>query len=159
MLSASLGRALFPQPAWDQLIQLWEAYYPREGLHEEQRRLLEMLVRTIPGLIAVLLNHRPPPLRGRTLVEVLDIGELQPARLGALMARWRIAPEEMYQARPIVVFAAIGQGRAEGHISPEEESAVMAKLLTHWALQSTLDAAAACAARPADQCSCHSSVN
>jgi len=158
-VSAAFGRALFPQPAWDELGQLWEAYYPREGLHPEQRRLIELLERTIPGLVAVIVNHRPPPLRGRTLPEVLDLGELQPGRLRALMSRWRAAPEEMYGVRPIVAFAAIGQGRAEGQISPEEESAVMGKLLSHWALQSTLDAAAGCSREPAQECFCRGSLN
>ena len=51
----------------------------------------------------------------------------------------------MYKARPIMAFAAIGQGRAEGKITPEEESVVLGKLLTHWALTSTLEAAAGCA--------------
>ena len=62
-----------------------------------------------------------------------------------LLARWRTAPEEMYRTRPIVAFAAIGQGRADDRISPEEESVVLGKLLTHWALRSTLQAAAGCA--------------
>ena len=65
-------------------------------------------------LVAVLLNHRPAALKGRSLVEALDIDQLRPARLRALLIRWRIAPHEMYRARPIVVFAAIGQGRADG---------------------------------------------
>ena len=52
----------------------------------------------------------------------------------------------MYRARPIVAFATIGQGRADGKITPEEESTVLGKLLTHWALTSTLEAAAGCAA-------------
>jgi hypothetical protein len=51
----------------------------------------------------------------------------------------------MYDARPIVVFAAIGQGRADSKISPEEESVVLGKVLTHWALRSTLQSAAGCA--------------
>jgi hypothetical protein len=147
-LSAALGRALFPQPAWEEIAQLWEAYYPRTGLDGERLRLIELLEQTIPGLVALLVNLRPRLLRGRALVEVMDLEELQPARLRSLVARWRVAPEEMYQTRPIVVFAAVGQGRAEGLISPEEESAVMAKLLTHWALKSTLDAAVGCAVRP-----------
>jgi hypothetical protein len=50
----------------------------------------------------------------------------------------------MYQSRPIVVFAVIGQGRADGRITPEEESTVTAKLLSHWAVWSTLQAAAGC---------------
>jgi hypothetical protein len=52
----------------------------------------------------------------------------------------------MYAARPVVAFAAIGQGRLDGKISPEEESTVIGKLLSHWALESTLHSADRCGA-------------
>ena len=108
----------------------------------------------MPELVTLLTNHRPPALGGRTLVEALDTAEMRPARLKALLARWRAAPWEMYRARPIVVFAAIGQGRADGAITPEEESTVLGKALNHWALASTLDAAAGCAAKPVRRSAC-----
>jgi hypothetical protein len=144
-VSAALGKALYPQPAWDQLTDLWDAYYPIDGVHAEQQRVLLLLQQSIPGLVAILLHHRPEALRGRSIIEALDTQELQPARLQALLRRWRIAPAEMYRARPTLAFATIGQGRADGTISPEEESTVVGKLLTHWAVQSTLQAAAGCA--------------
>jgi hypothetical protein len=147
-VSAALGRALYPQEAWAQLVELWESYYPIAGLQEDQRKVLMLLEQTIPALVAVILHHRPEALRGHSLVEALDTSELRPARLRGLLSRWRTAPEEMYRTRPIVVFAAIGQGRADGKITPEEESAVIGKLLTHWAVWSTLQAAAGCAGKP-----------
>ncbi len=54
----------------------------------------------------------------------------------------------MYRASPTLVFAVIGQAKMEGTMSPEEESTTVAKLLTHWALRSTLDTSAFCAAMP-----------
>ncbi len=144
-LSAALGRAFYPQEAWNRLSELWESYYPLEGAGAQQRDVLMLLERTIPELVSVLIHHRPAALRGRSLREALDTDELQPARLRALLSRWRQAPQDMYRTRPIVVFAAIGQGRVDGKITPEEESAVIGKLLTHWAVWSTLQAAAGCA--------------
>ena len=44
----------------------------------------------------------------------------------------------MYRASPSLVFAVLGQARAGGRASPEDESRLLAKLLTHWALASTL---------------------
>jgi hypothetical protein len=41
-----------------------------------------------------------------------------------------------------VVFAAIGQARADDAITPEDEGEMISRLLTHWALQSTLSASA-----------------
>jgi hypothetical protein len=141
-LSAAIGNALFPQPVWSELGKLWESYYPRNGLDAPRLRTLELLERTLPRLVQLLIRHRPSILRGRSLVEALDIRQLAPLRLRRLLGTWRQAPQKMYETRPIVVLAAIGQGRADGELSPEEESAVIGKLLTHWALHSTLQAAA-----------------
>jgi hypothetical protein len=144
-LSAALGQAFYPQAAWNHLAGLWDSYYPLAGAAQKQRDVFTLLERTIPTLVGTLLHHRPAALRGRSLVEALDTDELQPSRLRGLLQGWRRSPQHMYRTRPIVVFAAIGQGRVEGKITPEEESAVIGKLLTHWALWSTLQAAAGCA--------------
>jgi len=147
-LSAALGHALYPQPAWEQLADLWELYYPPRSLDPELHDTLAMLERTIPALVTLLIHHRPAVLRGKSLPEVLDLEELWPARLRGHLQHWRSEPQEMYRARPILAFAAVGQGRADGKITPEEESTVLGKLLTHWALTSTLEAAAGCADLP-----------
>lgn len=141
-LSAALGRALYPQPAWQQLVNLWESYYPPHRLDPEQLDALAMLERTIAPLVKLLVHHRPASLRGKSLTEVLDLEELWPVRLRRHLQHWRSQPEDMYLARPIVVFATIGQGRMDGRITPEEENTVLGKLLTHWALTSTFEAAA-----------------
>jgi hypothetical protein len=161
-VSAAIGQALFPQPAWEKLRQLWESFYPPHGLTQYQKHVFGMLERTLPELVEILVSHRPPALGGRSIVEALDIDELQPARLTALLARWRTAPWEMYRARPMVVFAAMGQGRADGAITPEEEGVVLPKMLSHWALTSTLEAAAGCAAGSAPRpcgCGCKAAGN
>lgn len=158
-LSAAIGRVLHPQPLWKRVSETWSSYYPLESLDPEQRRLFELLDRTIPELVELLINHRPALLRGHSVREALDLDEFRPARLSELVARWRIRPAGMYEVRPLLAFAAIGQGRAEAKVTPEEESAVLAKLLTHWALRSTLDAAAGCAAGSAaaqHECACRS---
>ena len=72
-LSASIGNALYPQPAWGRLADLWEAYYPLKRLSPLQARLLPMLEKTIPALVAVLVNHRPHALQGSSLSDALDL--------------------------------------------------------------------------------------
>jgi hypothetical protein len=161
-LSAAIGKALYPQPAWDELAHLWEAYYPLRGLNPTHRQLLLMLEQTIPALVAVLVNHRPWALHGQSLVEALELADRQPAHLRALLNRWRSSPRDMYQVAPTIVFAAIGQGRVDDKITPEEESVVVGKLLNHWALQSTLEAAANCvfpAVSRAQPCGCRAAAN
>jgi hypothetical protein len=144
-LSAAIGDAFYPQPAWRRLVELWESYYPIDRLDASQRRVFEDLERSIPTLVDVLLNHSPPALKGDTLMEALDTDELQPVRLRQLLQSWRENPQEMYRTRAIVTFAAIGQGRADGKLAPEEESVVITKLLTYWAMQSTLLVTDTCA--------------
>jgi hypothetical protein len=51
----------------------------------------------------------------------------------------------MYEASPTMVFAVIGQGRAEGSISPELEGRIFANMLNYWALRDTLDTPVYCA--------------
>jgi hypothetical protein len=143
-LSAAIGDALYPQPLWGILSRLWESYYPLAGLHPDQQETLAALERTIPPMVALLAGHRAETLKGISLAEALRIEELHPENLREMLQRWRRSPAEMYTVRPTVVLAAIGQGRAEGAISPEEESIVLGKLLTDWALRSTLEAAAGC---------------
>lgn len=144
-LSCAIGQALYPHPQWARLADLWESYYPVHGLDPARLKLLTQLQASMPGFVALLVNHRPKALRGHTLVEVLDVPARQPARLTSLYRVWSRTPKAMYRAPPSLVFAVIGQARADGQVSPEEESQLLAKLLTHWALTSTLDTSLTCA--------------
>jgi hypothetical protein len=153
-LSAAIGDALFPQPIWRQLTDMWDACYPLEDVGDDRTRLLQLLERTLPRMVHLLLEHRPVSLRGSSIPETLDVNERQPARLRMFLARWREMPRDMYLARPVLCFAVIGQARADGRINPEEESEIIGKLLTYWALRSTLQAAAGCARRPPASCAC-----
>jgi len=147
-LSAAIGEALYPHPQWQRLAALWESFYPPAGLAADVQTLLAALQASMPAFVALLINHRPRALGGRSLKEVMDLEQRQPTRLAALYQTWLAAPSQMYRASPSLVFAVIGQARAVGKMSPEAESTVLAKLLTHWALRSTLDVSAVCAAAP-----------
>jgi len=144
-LSCVIGNALFPHPQWERLSRLWESFYPISDLDPARRRLLEQLQASMPSLVALLMNHRPKTLRGRSLLEALDVSERQPARLQRLFCKWRHLPAAMFRAAPTLVFAVLGQARVDGQLNPEEESVLLSKLLSHWALRSTLDTSFACA--------------
>jgi hypothetical protein len=148
-LSAAIGEALYPHPQWRRVSALWESYYPPAGLATETQQLLAQLLESIPAFVAVLINHRPKALRGRSLLEVMDTAQRQPARLAALYRQWGSNPPDMYRAPPTLVFAVIGQARADGSISPEDETALLSKLLTYWALRATVNMSELCAAAPA----------
>ncbi|NOK15734.1 hypothetical protein [Corallococcus carmarthensis] len=144
-LSSALGGLLYPHPQWARLSRLWEEFYPLEGLSEQHRQVLAALEASLPRFARLLVEHRPPSLRGRTLVEVMGTRMRQPARLGEHYREWRSRRSRIREAPPSLVFAVIGQARTDGAISPEEESKALAELLKYWALRSTLDASETCA--------------
>jgi hypothetical protein len=148
-LSAAIGEALYPHPQWRRVSALWESYYPPVGLTAETQDLLTQMLESMPAFVTLLINHRPKALRGRSLMEVMDTAQRQPARLAALYQQWGSNPPDMYRAPPVLVFAVIGQARADGRIAPEEESALLSKLLTYWALRATVNMSELCAAAPA----------
>ncbi|SDW76196.1 hypothetical protein SAMN05216317_1127 [Nitrosomonas eutropha] len=147
-LGCAIGQALYPHPQWQRLAQLWETYYPLTGLDVAQRHNYEMLQATLPGFVTLLINHRPQSLRGASLAEALQVQSRSPWQLQTLFSIWRQQPARMYQASPVLTFAVIGQARADGRMSPEQESALLGKLLIHWALRSTLRTSVDYSARP-----------
>ena len=151
-LSAAMGDALYPHPQWARLAAVWESFYPLAGLDPGVLPLVTRLEATIPALVALLVNHRPRKLRGRSLMEALDVRQRQPERLAQLYGAWLAAPWEMYQSAPSLVFAVLSQARADGRLGPEDESHLLARLLTHWAMQSTLDMSEFCARGASGAC-------
>jgi hypothetical protein len=149
-LSCVIGQALYPHPQWAGLARIWEALYPTNGLARHTLRLLTQLEAGMADFVELLVNHRPKALHGRSLLEVMRVETRQPHRLAAYYEEWCTAPAQLYRAAPSLVFAVIGQAKINGKISPEAESTILAKLLTHWALRRTLDSSAACTtlARP-----------
>jgi len=143
-LSAAIGQALYPHPQWGQVAAMWESFYPTQGLDPATLELVTTLKKGIPEFVDFLVKHRPAKLRGKTLAEVMDPGARQPARLLELLKTWRNQPELLYEASPVLVLAVFGQGRVAGQITPEEESTLIARLLTHWALKTTLDVSSYC---------------
>ena len=60
---------------------------PAGGLDERATALLRRLEAQIPAFVALLVNHRPPRLRGRSLPEVMQTGLRTPQRLAARCSR------------------------------------------------------------------------
>jgi hypothetical protein len=144
-LSCAMGRELFPHPQWDILENIWLSYYPPADLDREKLSTITLLEKTMPDLAALIAHHRPKSLNGASLKEALQTDERQPARLNSFFQSWRAAPARMYEATPTLVFAVIGQARAEGLISPEAEGRIFSRMLSYWALRDTLDTAVNCA--------------
>lgn len=133
-LSTAIGRALYPHPQWNKLAGLWESFYPREGLPEKKLAVIRQIELTMPRFVSLLIGHKPTPLNGTSLGEAFALAERRPERLAALYARWQLVPAELKKSPPVVVFAALGQARQDGRLSPEQEYRIVAQLLTQWAL-------------------------
>ena len=78
----------------------------------------------------------------------MGVNGRQPARLAQLYGAWGGDPERMRDAPPTLVFAVLGQARADGKLTPEDESRALGNLLTYWAVKSALTASADCSTRP-----------
>jgi hypothetical protein len=150
-LSCAIGDSLYPHPQWRKTAEVWESYYSLLELDDERRQLLARLEASFPKFVALLVGHRPQSLRGRSLSEAIGMNERSPARLASLFVAWNKAPREMYRARPSLAFAVLGQAKADGELSPEDESELLGKLLTYWAMRGTLDVAARWSALPRAQ--------
>ena len=144
-LSAAIGNALYPHRQWARLAGLWEELYTRQGLDPERLALFQRLEAHMPTFVALLASYRPASLGGRTLAESLETSQRVPAELARLFSAWSRAPAGMYRARPTLVFAVLGQARADGRLSPEDESVLIGKLLTFWALKTVLATSYDCA--------------
>ena len=148
-LSCGIGRGLFPHRQWDELERVWESLYPPDSLEPEKRAILRLFEKTMPELVSLIINHRPKKLGGATLAAALETDGRQPAKLTGYFDEWRAAPRLRKRAPPSLFFAVIGQARADGRISPEDESRALRSMLKYWALQSVLDSSALCVARAA----------
>lgn len=144
-LSCAMGQALYPDPQWAKLARTWELLYPTTGLEASKCSLLMQLESGMRDFVKLLTQHRPPSLRGQSLIEAMQVDQRQPRRLATYFQQWCKAPAQLYRAPPTLVFAVIGQAKMNHDLSPKAESYVLAKLLTHWALRRALDTSATCA--------------
>jgi hypothetical protein len=147
-LSAAIGQALFPHPQWARLDGVWRTLYPAALAPPAVRPILADVADLTSAFVQLLLGHRLPALRGKSLLEVLPLSSLQPARLSAEFRQWRERPRLMRTARPSHAFAVLGQARVDGKLTPEEESRFLSRLLKDWALRSSMDFTSECAHLP-----------
>lgn len=141
-LSCAMGWALYPDPQWQCISTLWGEQYPTDALTTKERRLLALLEQTIPELVEHLVEHRPPSLWGMSLRDVMPASSRQPGALRSAWTAWQADPRRMCAAAPTHVLAALGQARWDGSITSAQESAVLGRMLRHWALRRAMPPAA-----------------
>ena len=147
LLSCAIGDRLYPDPQWRRLAAVWRELYPIAGASAPTAAAIADLEATMPALVTMLVNHRPPALRGRRLAAVLRNPEVRPDALLRHFRAWESEPDRMTTAPPTLAFAVIGQARARGLLSPEREAWLLRRLIIGWAVASTLATARAAAGR------------
>jgi hypothetical protein len=143
LLSCAIGDRLYPDPQWKRLAATWRALYPLAGLRPELTATIAELRTTMPDLVSVIVGHRPARLRGWSLGEVLRNPELHRKALLQRFVLWQAQPSRMTREPPTMAFAVLGQARASGRLSPERESRLLRRLITSWAVTSSLETAQA----------------
>jgi len=146
-LSCALGDGLYPHAQWRQLSASFNTLYPPVRLAPASSALLQTLLDSMPEFVRLMLNHRPASLKGRSLVEVFRMADRDPDALLLQHEAWRRRPSRMFNARPNLVFAVFGRARSAGRMTPEEESRLLRRLISHWALHGTLADLETCAVR------------
>jgi hypothetical protein len=144
-VSAAIGARLYPHRQWAAIERLWEELYPRALAPSGSLAVIADLEPTIPALADLLAGLRPRALQGMTLADALRSPLRTPEALAAWYERWLERPALSRTVPPTLFLAALGQARLQGRLSPEEETEEVARLLTYWAMRSTLDVAAASA--------------
>ena len=134
-LSCAIGQALYPDDQWGRLDRLWRSFYPLAGVSAAHRAMLAALEATMPGLVRLLVEHRPASLRGLSMRACLPVAERQPANLRALFPAGGTAPSRLRGMRPTLAFAVFGQARLDGRVDAGGESEQLGRLLEHWALR------------------------
>jgi hypothetical protein len=147
-LSCAFGDALYPDPQWRQLAQVWSSLYPLGQPPSSQVPVIQALLATMPAFVRLVLGHRPASLHGRALGQVLHGSDRTPDRLVRLYQAWTADRSVIPRTRPAVAFAIVGQARARGLLTPEGEDRLLGRLISYWALQSTLQLNARLAAPP-----------
>jgi hypothetical protein len=133
-ISIACGRLLYPDDQWQRLERLWETFYPRTGLAPATQQLLQQLESVLPRFAKLMKEHQPPKLKGKQLHEIFPLHERQPQQLRAYYQQWKKNCHLIARQRPSLVFATVGQARADNVITPFTENRLLTKMLRHWAL-------------------------
>jgi hypothetical protein len=139
LLSAAIGRAFYPHPQWDALVEAWKACYPVRDVPPALRADIARLEGTADAFAGLMAEHRPPALGGRAIADVLPLATRTPPRLLALRHAWGDDLGLLARRPPTLVFAVMGQARAAGLVPAHQESAVLADVLAAWAVRSSID--------------------
>ena len=133
-ISLALGQALYPHPQWAALSRQWNDLYPVAELSVDKQALIGRLEAVLPAFAVLVLGHRPPSLRGQRVADIFPTAGRRPEDLRAHYIAWQQHPLQREQVAPSLVFAVVGQAKADGRISTNDEVSILSHMLERWAL-------------------------
>jgi hypothetical protein len=145
-ISAAIGQALYPDPQWEQIAAIWEAFYPLAQA-PRSRALMALVESVLPEFVSITLDSALPTAGGVSVRSLFPRADRTPGRLRALRPLVRKDPSALASVSPTVGFAVVGQAKFDGAINAWTEATTLSRLLRYWALRSTIDASIACADR------------
>ncbi len=129
MISLAFGEKMYPDAQWTRLRQLWLRLYPVQERDAETKAIIGQILACLPVFTSMVLQHQSAATKGRALTTLFPIAQRQPATLRQAYARL----QENTTLAPTLVFAIIGQARADSRISNEAESRFLSDILILWA--------------------------
>ena len=148
-LSAAMGEALYPHPQWQQLSATWESFYPPYGRGAGDAGPAGGAASEHAG-VRRAAGQSPAAGAARPVADRSDGDRrrVNPRGSPRCTSPGIRSRRKCIATPPSLVFAVMGQARSDGKISPEDESLLLCKLLTFWALRATLNMSEICAASP-----------
>lgn len=134
-LSIAIGAVLYPDQQWFRLRKLWDSLYPIHLAGPDKVQSFQRLEALIPAFVGLLVQHQNEALQGKKLKEVFPLEGRQPAQLRQLHQSWQGQVARMKGSRPSLVFAVIGQARADQKMTPQQENHLLGQMLRYWALK------------------------
>lgn len=134
LLSAEIGRQLYPHPQWDRLTRLWHSIYPVNRRDVEGAQTIALLQDHLPIFVGWLLRQVIPQMQGRSVLQSLADADVTPTALDEHLERWSRDAGYTDRLRPCQTFALIGYSRLNRARTPVHEIPLISRLLTRWAL-------------------------
>jgi hypothetical protein len=134
MLSAEMGRQLYPHPQWDRVSSLWRSLYPTGRRDVESPETIRLLEQHAPIFVDWLLRQAIPNQMGASISRSLADPEISPQRLDEQLERWNRDARHPERLRPCQAFALIGYSRLNRGRAPVPEIQLISRLLTQWAM-------------------------
>jgi len=133
-LSCWFGKRLFPHPQWNRLWGMWNRFYPRDGLDLASLNILSAIEKDMDAFVDLVLDHSTKEMKGKKLIDFFPL-EREPENLKRLYQLWKSGETSLNRMPPTLVFALLGQAKAELAIDAVEESAVLTQQLRQWAFR------------------------